>query len=139
MKRLPKQCYTDLPAGTDWSRRVKLYWQLRTDLSTWAAQGTPKTHPSIVFSDFARKNEHQRIHSSHLQSLLEKATYSDNLLNLAHQRVFRFGYLHRKHPISIKKAIFALAKYIQRVTGETSEVRTCESIWGRDKWFAAVN
>ena len=139
MERLPKRYHTDLPSGTDWSRRVKLYWQLRTHLSTWAAQGMPKTHPSIVFSNFSHKNKHQRIHSSQLQSLLEKATYSDNLLNLARRRVFRFGYLHRKHPIDIKKAIFALAKYIQRVTGETYEVRTCESIWGRDKWFAATN
>jgi hypothetical protein len=136
MEHRPKRHHTDLPAGTDWSRRVQLYWQLRAHLSTWAAQGMPKTHP---FSDFGYKKAHQRIHSSHLQSLLEKAAYSDRLLNLARRRVFRFGYLHRKHPIDIKQAIFALAKYIQRVTGKTGEVRACESIWGGDKWFAAAN
>ena len=75
--------------------------------------------------------------SDHLQFLLEKSSYSDNLLNFARRRVFRFGYLHRKHPTYMKKAIFALAKYIQRVTGETAEVRACESIWGCKGWASA--
>ena len=35
----------------------------------------------------------------------------------------------------MKKAIFALAKYIRRVTGEPAEVMVCKSIWGRKEWF----
>jgi len=75
--------------------------------------------------------------SKHLQYLLEKAAYSDNILDFARRRVFRFGYLLRKHPTYMKKAIFSLAKYTQRVTGETTKVRACESIWGQDCWFTA--
>ena len=78
-----------------------------------------------------------RLRTTHLRLLLEKSAYSDNLLNFARCRVFRFGYLRRNHPTYMKQAIFALAKYIHRVTGGTAEVRACESIWGRDKWFAA--
>ena len=80
----------------------------------------------------------QNLRSDHLQFLLEKSAYSNNLLNFARRRVFRFRYLHRKHPIYMKKAIFALAKYIQRVTGSTAEVSACESVWGRKKWFTAA-
>jgi hypothetical protein len=79
----------------------------------------------------------QNLRSNHLQFLLEKSAYSDNLLNFAHHRVFRFRYLHRKHPTYMKKAIFALAKYVQRVTGSMVEVRACESIWGHNRWFTA--
>ena len=32
---------------------------------------------------------------------------------------------------------FPLEKYINGVTGETAEVRTCESILGCDRWIAA--
>jgi hypothetical protein len=83
---------------------------------------TPYRHPRLL---------------GHLEFLLEKSAYSDSLLNFARRRVFRFGYLNRSHSKYMKKAIFALAKYVHRVTGETAEVRACESIWGRDRWFTA--
>ena len=86
---------------------------------------------------YANLEHHQRTRSNHLQFLLEKSAYSDSLLNFARRRVFRFGYLHKKHPTYMKKAFFALANYIHRVTGETAEVRACESIWGHKGWFSA--
>jgi hypothetical protein len=79
----------------------------------------------------------QRARSSQLQFLLEKSAYSNTLVNFARRRVFRFGYLQRNHPKYMKKAICALAKYIHRVTGGPAEIRACELIWGRDKWFTA--
>jgi hypothetical protein len=85
----------------------------------------------------AKMDRRNSFPSGHLQFLLEKSAYSDDLLNFVHHRVFRFGYLHRKYPIFMKKAIFALAKYIQRVTGEKAKVKACESIWGRKRWFPA--
>jgi hypothetical protein len=93
--------------------------------------------PNEHYVEFRTKQYSDSLRSTHLRFLLEKSAYSDNILNFARHRVFRFGYLHRKHPTYIKKTIFALAKYIQRVTGETAEVRACESIWGRDRWFTA--
>ena len=83
------------------------------------------------FSEFQGKIQAQHFRSEHFIFLLEKSGYSDNLLNFARRRVFRPEYLRRKRPIYMKKAIFALAKYIRRVTGETAEVMVCKSIWGR--------
>jgi hypothetical protein len=80
---------------------------------------------------------HQRIRSSHLQFLLEKSAHSNSLLDFARRRVFRFGHLQQNHPIYMKKVIFSLAKYIHRITGETAEVKVCESIWGHKGWFSA--
>jgi hypothetical protein len=90
-----------------------------------------------AFREFQGKIQAQHVRSEHFIFLLEKSAYSDNLLNFARRRVFRFEYLRRKHPIYMKKAIFALAKYIRRVTGETAEVRACQSIWGLKEWFTA--
>jgi len=86
-------------------------------------------------SEFERKIRHQRFRSGLLKFLLEKSAYSDDILNFACRRVFRFGYLQQNHPIYMKNVIFALAKYIHRVTRETVQVRACESIWGRQRWF----
>ena len=114
-----------------WHRNVK-HWNLRTYLSSQKLQ---KNSPAFV--EFVKKIQHQHLLSGHLKFLLEKSAHSDNLLNFARRRVFRFGYLQRNHPTYMKKAIFALAKYIHRVTGETAKVRACESIWERDRWFTA--
>ena len=100
-------------------------------LNTYFSCDTRRGIPAI----YAILDIRQRLRSNHLQFLLEKSAYSDSLLNFARRRVFRFGYLHRKHSTYMKKAIYALAKYIQRVTGGTAEVRACESIWGGDRWF----
>jgi hypothetical protein len=134
---------TDLPEGTDWHGIIQFYWYLRIYLPTWMPQEMCKTptednsDPNEHYREFRTKQYSDSLRSTHLRFLLEKSAYSDNILNFALHRVFRFGYLHRKHPTYIKKAIFALAKYIQRVTGETAKVRACESIWGRDRWFSA--
>jgi hypothetical protein len=128
--------HTDLPPGTDWNRRVNFYWHLKTSLSSRSPQGMPASYLHHHYQ-FRIKIHDDRLLASHLEFLLEKAAYSNNLLNFAHRKVFRFGYLDRKHPIYIKKAIFALAKYIQRVTGGTAEVGVCESIWGRNRRFTA--
>jgi hypothetical protein len=137
--------HTDLPSGTDWKQSIQLYWQLRMYLPTRTPQKMPKTSKGDSdsdsdepYSEFPRDILYEDIiRWIHLRFLLEKSAHSDNILNFARCRVFRFGYLNRKHPKYIKKAIFTLAKYIQRVTGETAEVRACESIWGRDRWFTA--
>jgi len=86
---------------------------------------------------YSALDHYQRLRSSHLEFLLKKSAYSDNLLNFARRRVFRFGYLKRNHPTYMKKGIFALAKYIHRVTWGTAEVKACESIWGHKRWFYA--
>ncbi|KIM35968.1 hypothetical protein M413DRAFT_449493 [Hebeloma cylindrosporum] len=112
-------------AGTDWKRRIKFYWYLRT----YIYDSTSYFH----YFQFLKNISDNRSRSIHLQFLLEKSGHSDPLLNFARRRVFRFRYLHRKHPTYIKKAIFALAKYIQRVTGGTAEVRACESLWGHGR------
>ena len=90
---------------------------------------------SRAFSEFQGRIQAQHFRSEHFIFLLENSGYSDNLLNFSRRRVFRPEYLRRKHPIYMKKAIFALAKYIRRVTGETAEVMACKSIWGRKRWF----
>jgi hypothetical protein len=95
------------------------------------------SHLDEPYWDFLDKIEGDSFRSTHLQFLLEKSAHSNDILNFARHRVFRFGYLHRKHPTYIKKAIFALAKYIQRVTGEMAEIKACKSIWGRQRWFTA--
>ena len=128
--------HTDLPVGTDWARTIRLYWDLRISLPNLMRQGTHLSGAEILFQ-LRQQRRHQYFRSNHLQFVLQQSAYSDNILDFARYRVFRFGFLHRKHPVYMKKAIFALAKYIQRVTGETAEVRTCESIWGRDEWFTA--
>jgi len=128
--------HTDLLVGTEWWRNIRLYWDLRTRLPNQMRQGK---HLSDVLTLLERNRlrEYPDSWSKHLQFLLPKSAYSDNILDFARYRVFRFGYLARHHPVYIKKAIFSLAKYIQRVTGETAEVTACESIWGRDGWFTA--
>jgi len=113
---------------------VAFYWRLRT---RGRSQVSQKQYLLSRFSQFSQESLHQYFRSDHLLFLLPKSAYSHDILNFARYRVFRFGYLHRKHPTYMKRAIFALAKYIQRVTGETAEVRACESIWGRDAWFTA--
>jgi hypothetical protein len=123
----------DLKPKTLWHRSVR-----HSDLGNYpynytrAVQGIPRAS-----SDFKRMIRRQMFRSGHLKFLLEKSAYSDDLLNFARRRVFRFGYLQQTHPIYMKMVIFALAKYIQRVTGEAAEVRACESIWGRQRWFTA--
>jgi hypothetical protein len=122
----------DLKPKTLWhqgTRFIRYFW---TYLFSQVFQKFPQ-----AFWAFEREIEAQHIRSVHLKFLLEKAAYSDSVLNFARRRVFRFGYLQQSHPTYMKKAIFALAKYIHRVTGETAEVRACESIWGRHRWFAA--
>jgi hypothetical protein len=126
--------HTDLPIGTYWGGSFRWYWDLRTRLPK---QMRPGTHLSgvVTLLERSRERPHTCFHSNHLQFVLQKSAYSDNILDFARYRVFRFGYLRRNHPAYMKKAIFSLAQYIQRVTGETAEVRACESIWGRDRWF----
>jgi len=123
-------------AEMDFSQTVDMYWGLRTI----QVPGCLDTEYSKVlrqeYEDYQAFSL-QNLLSGHLQFLLERSAYSNNLLNFARHRVFRFRYLHRRHPTHMKKAIFALAKYIQRVTGSTAEVSACESIWGRKKWFTA--
>ena len=131
--------HTDLPPGMDWNRRVNFYWHVKTTLPSRSPQGMPEAPASYLhhYYQFRIKIQDDRLLANHLEFLLEKAAYSNNLLNFAHRKVFRFGYLDRKHPTYIKKAIFALSKYIQRVTGGTAEVEACESIWGCNRWFTA--
>jgi hypothetical protein len=124
--------HTDLPVGTYWGKNINAYWHLRTRLPNGMPQ-TDLTDEDTLFDQRIIRSSR----SDHLQFILQKSAYSDKILHFARYRVFRFGYLHRKHHTDIKKAIFALAKYIQRVTGETAEVRVCESIWERDEWFTA--
>ena len=128
--------HTHFPPGRDWERSIHLYWDLRTRRSNSMRQGT---HLSGIKNSYelSRQLDHQYFRSNHLQFLLQKSAYSENILHFVRYRVFRFGYLARQHPVYMKKAIFSLANYIQRVTGETAEVRACESIWGRDRWFTA--
>jgi hypothetical protein len=102
---------------------------LETYFSSHTRRGIPGIYKALDL--------HQRIRAIHLRFLLEKAAHSNSLVKFARRRVFRFGYLQRNHPTHMKKAIFALAKYIYRVTGETAEVRACESIWGHKGWFSA--
>ena len=126
--------HTDLPVGTKRWGSIRLYWDLQTRLPN---QMRPGKHLSSILSLLERNRlrAFPDSQSKHLQFLLQKSAYSENILGFARYRVFRFGYLARHHPVYMKKAIFSLAKYIQRVTGETAEVRACESIWGRDRWF----
>jgi len=121
---------TDFKPNSLWHRSLT-HWHAMIYLSR------PSRKIQEAFFKFRQRTQDQRVRSGHLKFLLEKSAYSDRLLNFARRRVFRFGYLQRNHPTYMKKAIFALAKYIQRVTGETAEVRTCESIWGRQGWFTA--
>ena len=125
------KCYhAHLPVG-----RSSLYWHLKTRLPYRKPHEMHLLEMGMhLILESMRYTESR---SDDLQFLLEKSACSDNILDFARYRVFRFAYLHRKHPVYMKKAIFSLAKYIQRVTGETAEVRTCESIWGRDRWFTA--
>ena len=113
-------------------RRVAFYWHLRTPHRNRKPQ-----EQYLQSRTFYQESKDQNSRSNHLLFLLPKSAYSNNILNFARYRVFRFGYLHRNHPTYMKRAIFALAKYIRRVTGETDQVRACESIWGRERWFAA--
>jgi hypothetical protein len=103
-----------------WHLGTRYLWHPRTYLSS------RKSH---------KIHQDQYFRSLHLKFLLEKSAYSDSLVKFAHRMVFRFGYLQRNHPTHMKTVIFALAKYIHRVTGEMAKVRTCESIWGRQGWF----
>jgi len=121
----------NLKPKTLWHRSVR-HWHLRTYLSTQKSHELPQ-----AFWEFRHKIRVQRLRSVHLKFLLDKSPYSDKLVHFTRRRVFRFGYLQRNHPIYMKKAVYALAKYIQRVTGETAEVRACESIWGHARWFTA--
>ena len=120
----------DLKPKTLWHRSTRFLWHLRTYFGSQEEEKVPH-----AFWKFQRKIQAQHLRSGHLKFLLEKSAHSDNLLNFARHRVFRFGYLQRSHPKYMKETIYTLAKYIHRVTGETAEVRACESIWGRDRWF----
>jgi hypothetical protein len=117
---------------TSWHQRPRFLLYRMPYLSSQVIHRNPQ-----VLRDFEHEVEAQHIRSVHVKFLLEKAAYSNSLLNFARRRVFRFGYPHQNHPTHMKKAIYALAKYIHRVTGETAEVRACESIWGRKGWFSA--
>ena len=125
---------TDRKAKKWQHRSPGFLWHLRTNISShvFKLEKIPQ-----AFLGLRQKVQDQQFRSGHLKFLLERSAYSDNLLNFARHRVFRFGYLQRNHPTYMKEAIFALPKYIQRVTGETAQVRTCESIWGRQRWFTA--
>jgi len=159
-KYLSHQRHTGHPAGRGWnqffspvtsivsdspmSHFPNLTQHLRTCVSNQIPRGRWGGHSGIgrpINSEFdyyfRRANHYQRLRSKHLQSLLQKSAYSNDLLDFACQRVFRFGYLQRSHPPYIKKAISALAKYVYRVTGRTAELKACESLWGRAKWFTA--
>ena len=122
----------DLKPKTSRHQSPRFHWHFWTCLSGQVVPKVPR-----AFRKFEGEIEAQRIRSGLLKFLLEKAAYSDSLLKFAHRRVFRFGYLQQSHPTYMKQAIFALAKYIHRVTGETAEVRACESIWSRQRWFNA--
>jgi hypothetical protein len=108
--------HADLPAGTNWGRDLEFYWRLRTFFPSLALQRIPKTSERrYVILDYRVPYD---THSFKPPSIPPgKSAHSDNILGLARRKVFRFGYLHRNHPIYMKKAIFALARYIQRVTG----------------------
>ena len=131
-----KRKHTDLPVAVDWVGIIQLYWDLRIHFSN-RMQRRRHFLATNLPNDLSSAHSVQCYRSSHLQFLLEKSAYSDNILDFARYRVFRFAYLARQHPTYMKKTIFALAKYIQRVTGETAEVRACKSIWGRNRWFTA--
>ena len=122
------------PQVVIYRRRVLFYWHLRTRHHNKMPQNSSLWRE---FFQFERESEHQNSRSNLLQFLLPKSGYSNNILDFARYSVFRFGYLPRNHPTHMKRAIFALAKYIERVTGEMAEVRACESIWGHDRWFTA--
>ena len=124
----------NVPWEEVYSRHVAFYWHLRTRHRNQKPQEQSLLRRS---SQFNQEGGAQDSLSNHFRFLLRRSAYSHNIPNFARYRVFRFGYLHRQHPTYMKRAIFALAKYIERVTGDTAEVRTCESIWGRDRWFAA--
>jgi len=119
----------DLKPKKLWHRSVR-HWDLRTYLSSRKPHKIPQ-----AFLEFQQRIQYQHLRSGHLKFLLKKSAYSNSLLNFVRRRVFRFRYLQRNHPTYMKKVIFALAKYIHRVTGETAEVRACQSIWGRQRWF----
>ena len=114
--------------------RVAFYWHFGTRHRSRMPQKQPLWE---TYSQFRRERAGQDFCSKHLLFLLPKSAYSDNILDFARYKLFRFGYLPRNHPKSMKRAIFALAKYIERVTGESAQVRACESIWGRERWFTA--
>ena len=122
-----------LPVRTYWVRSLAFYWRFRIHLQNQM----PKKKDLYSKFELPVESKHEKEDSlaKHLTFLLRRSAYSDNILNFARSRVFRFGYLPRKHPTQMKKAIFALAKYIERVTGETAEVKACELVWGRDWWF----
>ena len=122
------------PSLITYQRRVAFYWHLRTH---HRIQKPQKLNLLGRSRQLRKESDDQDCRSEHLLFLLPKSAPSHNILDFARYRVFRFGYLHRNHPTSMKRAIFALAQYIERVTGETAEVRACESIWGRDRWFTA--
>jgi len=124
--------HADLKPKTLWHRSIRFLWHLRPSFSHQPDQKTPRR-----VEEFRQMIKAQHRRSRHLKFLLEKSAYSKSLLNFARRRVFRYGYLQQNHPIYVKTVIFALAKYIRRVTGETAEVRACESIWGRQGWFTA--
>ena len=158
IKHLCHQRHTGRPAGSDWKKFLSciiynprdaplhsdkelnnsnLTWYLKTCISNQFSHGQvslPGTtrfgvHFSVFAEHFKKENYDQRLRSNHVQFILQKSAYSHCILNFARRKVFRFGYLQRNHPIYLKKAIFALAKYIHRVTGRTAELRLCESLW----------
>jgi len=114
--------------------RVAFYWHRRTCHRNQMPQ---KQSLWVTFDEFEREDRHQCWQTENLLFFLPKPAYSHDILNFARYRVFRFGYLRRNHPTYMKMAIFALAKYIERVTGEMVEVKACESIWGHETWFTA--
>jgi len=126
--------HAGLKPKTLWHRSVR-HLDLRNYNYNEAVQGMVVQGTFRPFSEFKQQIRAQRVRSRLLKFLLEKSAYSDDLLNFACRRVFRFGYLQQNHPIYMKKVIFALAKYIHRLTGETLQVQTCESIWGHQRWF----
>ena len=161
-KHLSHQRHTVHPAGMGWNQfssfmidiSIPSHMKKRKGQGLWVSNSHLRNHRMtcvsihipygrlVHYSEMGRLifyghlilvNHYQKLRSRHLQSILQKSAYSDDLLDFARHRVFRFGYLQRRHPPYIRKTIFALAQYIHRVTGRTAELRLCESLWGRSK------
>lgn len=84
-----------------WGENVAFYWHLRTCIPdhSWSNFGTKTFSTQDVLTIYWDKLARQQYCSIFIQFLLEGSSYSDQLLSFSRRRVFRFGYLHRKHPI----------------------------------------
>ena len=103
INQCPQRHRADLKPKTLWHRNVR-HWARRNHLYNYE-QGAPP-----AFSELELKIKDQRFRSGLLTFLLEKSAYSDDLLNFACRRVFRFGYLQPNHPIIYEKGHFRSRK-----------------------------